>query len=175
MSWIEKNECDDFQRQPTRDVLKKRYSENVQQIYRTPMLKSDFNDVLPSICCIFSEHVFLKNTSGRLFCISYHSVQHYMWIPEHATIKTECFFLIIFYVLLIEWWLYLKDSQFQISSKTYRKNVYLSISFFVLFLIFNDFMISFPRCIFLSKARKFLFCKSHKIIQVTLNHWLIPT
>ena len=120
-----------------------------------------------AISMMFPVHLLyiFRTPLDGCFCISHHSVQHYMWIPEHATIKAECSFLIISYVLLIERWLYLKNSQFQISSKIYRKNVcYLSISFFVLFLIFNDFMISFPRCIFLSKARKFLFCKSHKII-----------
>ena len=35
-----------FQKQPPRDVLKKRCSENMQQIYRrTPMPKCDFNKV----------------------------------------------------------------------------------------------------------------------------------
>ena len=35
-----------FQKQPSRGVLKKRCSENIQQIYaRTPMLKCDFNKV----------------------------------------------------------------------------------------------------------------------------------
>ena len=35
-----------FQEQPSRDVLMKRYSENMQQIYRrTPMPKCDFNKV----------------------------------------------------------------------------------------------------------------------------------
>ena len=35
-----------FQKQPPRGVLKKKFSENMQQIYRrTPMLKCDFNKV----------------------------------------------------------------------------------------------------------------------------------
>ena len=34
------------QKQPSRGVLRKRYSENMQQIYRrTPMMKCDFNKV----------------------------------------------------------------------------------------------------------------------------------
>ena len=36
----------DIQKQPSRGVLKKRYSENMQQIYRkTPKPKCDFNKV----------------------------------------------------------------------------------------------------------------------------------
>ena len=34
-----------FRKQPYRDVLKKRCSENMQQTYRTPMPKCDFNKV----------------------------------------------------------------------------------------------------------------------------------
>ena len=36
----------DYQKQPPRGVLKKRCSENMQQIYRTPMSKCDFNKVV---------------------------------------------------------------------------------------------------------------------------------
>ena len=42
----ELNLNNDIQKQPSRGVLSKRYSENMQQIYRrTPMLKCDFNKV----------------------------------------------------------------------------------------------------------------------------------
>ena len=38
--------CSNFQKQPSRGVLRKRCSENMQQIYRrTPMPKCDFNKV----------------------------------------------------------------------------------------------------------------------------------
>ena len=64
-----------LQKQPSRDVLRKRCSENMQQIYRSiPMPNCDFNkvakatflkshsdiDVFLLICCIFSEHLFLR-------------------------------------------------------------------------------------------------------------------
>ena len=58
------------QKQPSRGVLRKRFSENMQQIYRrTPMSKCEFNKlhfgmgVLPYIKfvpCIFSQHIFLR-------------------------------------------------------------------------------------------------------------------
>ena len=67
------------QKQPSRGILRKRCSENIQQIYRrTPMPKCDFNKVLGlvhwcfgigallSVCCIFSEHIFLRTPFGRL-------------------------------------------------------------------------------------------------------------
>ena len=41
------SECIVRQKQPSRVVLKRRYSENMQQIYRrTPMPKCDFNKVV---------------------------------------------------------------------------------------------------------------------------------
>ena len=53
------------QKKPSRDILKKRCSENKQQTYRrTPMPKCDFNKVakqlFQKICCIFSEYLFLR-------------------------------------------------------------------------------------------------------------------
>ena len=59
------------QKQSLRGVLRKRYSENTEQIYkRTPMPKCDFNKValklhfgmclFLKICCIFSEHLLLR-------------------------------------------------------------------------------------------------------------------
>ena len=62
-----------IQRQPSRGVLRKRFCENMQQVYRrTPILKCDFNKVattllesrfgmgiLLEICSLFSEHLFL--------------------------------------------------------------------------------------------------------------------
>ena len=65
------------QKQPSRGVLRKKYSENMQQIYRrTPIRKCDFNKVAlhfalqhgPSPVNLL--HIFripfLKNTSGQL-------------------------------------------------------------------------------------------------------------
>ena len=50
------------QKQPSRGVLRKRCSENMQHIYRrTPMPKCDFNKVALQL-----RTPFLKNTSGRL-------------------------------------------------------------------------------------------------------------
>ena len=59
-----------FQKHPSRGVLKKRYSENTQQIYRrTPMPKCDFNKGAKQpflnhtfawmFSCIFSEHLVI--------------------------------------------------------------------------------------------------------------------
>ena len=46
------------QKQPPRGVLRKKCSENMQQIYRgTPMPKRDFNKVAKQHLCIFSEHL----------------------------------------------------------------------------------------------------------------------
>ena len=70
-------------KQPSRSVLRKRCSKNIQQIYRrTPMAKSDFNKVknqlycnhfgigvLLEIYCIFSEYLFWQNTSEHLLRI----------------------------------------------------------------------------------------------------------
>ena len=62
------------QKQPSRGILRKKCSENIQQIYRrTPMPKCDFNKVLGlvhwcstvSLLHIFRTH-FPKNTFGRL-------------------------------------------------------------------------------------------------------------
>ena len=61
-----------FQKQPSRSLLKKRCSENIQQIYgRTPMPKCDFNKVALRLCeCspVNLLHIFrapfLKNASG---------------------------------------------------------------------------------------------------------------
>ena len=65
-----------FQKQPSRGVLRKRCSENMQQIYKTPcrsvmatLLKLHFGmDVLLKICCIFSEHLFLRTPPDSCFC-----------------------------------------------------------------------------------------------------------
>ena len=72
------------QKQPSRGILRKRCSENIQQIYRrTPMPKCDFNKVLGlvhwcfgigallSVCCIFSEHIFLRTPLDGCFWILY--------------------------------------------------------------------------------------------------------
>ena len=60
------------QKQPFRGVLRKRHSENMQQVYRrTPMPKCDFNKALRHVCSpVNLLHIFrtliLKNTSGWL-------------------------------------------------------------------------------------------------------------
>ena len=67
---------DSLQKQPSRGVLRKRYSKNMQQIYRrAPMpncdcdFKSHFDvSVLLEICCIFSEHFFLWIPLEGCFC-----------------------------------------------------------------------------------------------------------
>ena len=59
-----------IQKQPSRGVLRKRYSENMQQIYgRTTMPKCDFNKVAKKleICCIFAEHLFLRTPVDGCF------------------------------------------------------------------------------------------------------------
>ena len=67
------------QKQPFRSVLKKRCSENMQQIYRKVLMpKCDFKIALwhgfsPVICCIFSEHLFLRTPLASCFCVSYKS------------------------------------------------------------------------------------------------------
>ena len=59
------------QKQPSRGVLKKSCSKNIQQIYRrTPMPKCDFNKVGKQLCWIFSEHLFLRTPLGGCFCIA---------------------------------------------------------------------------------------------------------
>ena len=60
------------QKQPSRGVFSKRYSENMQQICRrTPMSKCDFNKVAKHGCSTVNlQHIFrtpfTKNTSERL-------------------------------------------------------------------------------------------------------------
>ena len=82
------------QKQPSRCVLRKRCSENMQPIYRRiRMPKFDFNKaatlleshfgmgVLLSICCIFSEHFFLRTPLNDCFwCHSMHTVTQSMLI-----------------------------------------------------------------------------------------------
>ena len=47
----------DMQKQPSRDLLRRKYSETMQQIYRrTPMLKCDFNKVALQLKDTASEH-----------------------------------------------------------------------------------------------------------------------
>ena len=62
-------------KQPSRGVFRKMCSENTQQIYRrTPMLKCDLLNshfdmgVFLWICCIFSEHLFLRTLLDGCFC-----------------------------------------------------------------------------------------------------------
>ena len=79
-----------LQKQPSRRLLKKRCSKNMQQIYsRPPMPKCDLTSkshfdmgVLLWICCIFSEHLFHRTPMGGCFfvrhnlhlCLSFRSV-----------------------------------------------------------------------------------------------------
>ena len=65
------------QKQPSRGVLRKRCSENMQQIYRrTPMSKCEFNKLhfgmgvllyIKFAACIFSEHIFLRTPLDGYF------------------------------------------------------------------------------------------------------------
>ena len=78
--WFSQRKNSDKQKQPPTGVLKKRCSENMQQIYRrTPMPKSDFNYVAFQLywnhttawvfSCKFAaycQNTFLRNTSGWL-------------------------------------------------------------------------------------------------------------
>ena len=70
----------DVQKQPSRGILEKSSSENMQKIYRrTPMSKCDCNNVVKqfywnhtstSFCCKFAAYfkdTFSKNTNGGLF------------------------------------------------------------------------------------------------------------
>ena len=73
--WVNINKSD-FQKQPSRDVLRKGCSEYMQQIYgRTPMPESDFNKVVAILLKLHFGmgvllHIFRKpfpkNTSGEL-------------------------------------------------------------------------------------------------------------
>ena len=67
-------DCINFQQKhPSRGVLRKKCSVNMQQIYRrTPMPKYDFNKVAlhATFCCIFSEHLFLRTHPDGCFCSS---------------------------------------------------------------------------------------------------------
>ena len=64
-----------IQKQPSSGGLRKRFSENIEQIYRrTPTPKCDFNKsyfgmgVLLYICCIFSEHLSMRTRMEGCFC-----------------------------------------------------------------------------------------------------------
>ena len=71
-----------IQKQPFRGVLRKRFSENMQQIYRwTPMPKRDFNKVAKHGCSpVNLFHIFRtpypKNTSGQLLLHIHHNKIH---------------------------------------------------------------------------------------------------
>ena len=71
------------QKQPSSGILRKRFAETMQQIYRrTPISKCEFNKLhfrmgalmyVKFAACIFSEHIFLRNpldgcSLHRLFC-----------------------------------------------------------------------------------------------------------
>ena len=107
-----------LQKQPSRDVLRKRCSENMQQIYRSiPMPNCDFNkvakatflkshsdiDVFLLICCIFSEHLFLRAPLKGCFCTSIFSLTRpvnaaFKTLLYISTIQTEIQFLFLFHV-----------------------------------------------------------------------------
>ena len=70
-------ELKDLQKKPFRGVLRKRCSENMQQIYwRAPMPKCDFNNfnlnshfIMAVLkIWIFSEHIFLRARLNGCFC-----------------------------------------------------------------------------------------------------------
>ena len=70
-SWLflTKIDCNQ-QKQPFRGVRRKRCSENMQQMYRKKpsLLKSHFDmGVLLYICCMFSDHLFLKTSLDGYF------------------------------------------------------------------------------------------------------------
>ena len=61
-----------IQKQPSRGVLRKRYPENMQQMYRrtckATLLKPHFDmGIVLQICCIFSEYLFLGIPTGGCF------------------------------------------------------------------------------------------------------------
>ena len=72
--WLFAHQKAKLQKQPSRGVLKKRCSENIQQIYRrTPMPKCNFNKVALQSSWMFSckfaayfRNTFSKNISGWL-------------------------------------------------------------------------------------------------------------
>ena len=51
---------------------------------------------------------------------SHHFMQNTIRILKYATIKAECYFFMIFFCFVDRKLIYLKDSHFQISIKTYR-------------------------------------------------------
>ena len=87
----------ELQKQPTRGILGKRCSENMQQIYkRTLILKCDFIEITlrhgcsPVNCCIFSEHLFLGIILvGCLWNYNYIFVK---WIKKVIVFCIEYFF-----------------------------------------------------------------------------------
>ena len=98
-----------FQKQPSRDVLLGRCSENIQQIYRkTPITKCDFNKVdfnkiSPVNLLHISRTSFPRNTSGRLLlvfaCLKWKTLasvtlllpghQHFVYFQCHCTTKVK--------------------------------------------------------------------------------------
>ena len=79
------------QRQPCRGVLKKRCSENIQQIYsRTPMPKCDFNKVA-NLLIVFSQH----SGSSLKWILK--------WIFIWDKILRQFFWIIFISVLLCSW------------------------------------------------------------------------
>ena len=81
-----------------RGVVRKRCSENMQQIYKkTLMPKCDFNKVKKLICCIFSEHLFIRTPMEGCFCnIQYcpivQSLVRYCTLKMWVKCISQCFF-----------------------------------------------------------------------------------
>ena len=95
--WFRTSYVNHSQMQPSRGVLRKRCSENMQEIYRrTPMPTCDFNKiaikshcgmgVILKICCIFSECLFLGTPLSGCLCTL---------LPfQPTTVKCELFSLL---------------------------------------------------------------------------------
>ena len=94
-----------FQKEQSRDVLRKRCSKNMQQIYRrTLMLKCDFNKVtlLESLLdmvaflfffwCIFLEDLFLRTPLDSYSCFSFPSRKYFEKILKYG-LKTSSVYL----------------------------------------------------------------------------------
>ena len=87
-----------LQKQPVRGDLRKRSSENMQQIYRrTPMLKCKLHfrmSVLLQICSIFSEHLFVRTPLDGCFwsfCFPNNQNKKIIgWEPLNKPFYTKC-------------------------------------------------------------------------------------
>ena len=99
-----------YQKQPSRGVLRKRYSENMQQIYwRTPMLKCDFNKIVRQLhwyecspenllpifrtfflrtptegCFWCMMELFCEDSSSRFLFVNYFDKKSLSWLLDRA-------------------------------------------------------------------------------------------